>query len=119
MDLLVLQFNLESVHACVLIKAGKRRWSRGARTSSFLRHLDRLWRLGVSRCVSMGVSTLVFPAGVPAAVQRAAPPARRSYSGHCLVQTGRALPAAPMMVMFWPMSLGDAIQWADLGDIIP
>jgi len=24
-----------------------------------------------------------------------------------------------MMVMFWPMSLGDAIQWADLGDIIP
>jgi len=29
-----------------------------------------------------------------------APPARRSYSGHCLVQTGRALPAAPMMVMF-------------------
>ena len=48
-----------------------------------------------------------------------APPARRSNSGHCLVQTGRALPAAPMMVMFWPMSLGDAIQWADLGDIIP
>ena len=27
-------------------------------------------------------------------------PARRSSNGHCLVQTGRALPAAPMMVMF-------------------
>jgi len=24
-----------------------------------------------------------------------------------------------MIVMLWPMSLGDAIQWADLGDIIP
>ena len=87
-------------------------------------HLDRLWRLGVSRRVSMVVSTLVFPAGVPAAVQRAAaPPALRRHgahtSGHCLVQTGRALPAAPMMVMLWPMSLGDAIPWADLGDIIP
>ena len=46
-------------------------------------------------------------------------PARRSFNGHCLVQTGRALPAAPMMVMLWPMSLGDAIPWADLGDIIP